>query len=122
MLLQASAQAGGNLTLAATGGLESGQGLNTQVVQAVVLARLAAKKLGTSEANPVAYVRRLLRTQKRLEGRSFAAFAGPVLVLVFSKLLSFLSHCFLVQCRRCILLCESIAQFSSSRLCVRHTS
>ena len=61
----------------------------SQVVQAVVLARLAAKKLGTGEANPLAYVRRLLRTQRRLEGRSFAAFAGPVLVLVFSKLLSF---------------------------------
>ena len=62
----------------------------SQVVQAVVLARLAAKKLGTaSEASPVRYVRRLLRTQRRLEGRSFAAFAGPVLVLVFSKLLSF---------------------------------
>ena len=62
----------------------------SQVVQAVVLARLAAKKLGTAgEASPVRYVRRLLRTQKRLEGRSFAAFAGPVLVLVFSKLLSF---------------------------------
>ena len=37
----------------------------SQVVQAVVLARLAAKKLGTSEASPFRYVRRLLRTQRR---------------------------------------------------------
>ena len=62
----------------------------SQVVQCVLLARLAARKLGKAgESRPLAYVRRLLKTQRRLEGRSFKAFAGPVLVLVFSKLLSF---------------------------------